>query len=1144
MAEIDSLEIQIQAKATKANNAIDKLITKLDTLSTSLSRINSSSLTGLSNSVDRFSKSMQSMNNVKTTDFTRLARGIEKLSAINTASINRAAYSMNQLSKAFSNIQASSGSYAQISELAKGISQLGYKSSTKAIENIPKLATAMKELMTTLSKAPTVSRNLIDMTNALAKLSRTGASSGRAATSLANSLNIFSKSAKTAKTSSFSLASAFGKMYASYWLLFRAFGKIKDAIDISSSLTEVENVVRTTFGQYEKLIQNFAKTSIQDFGMSELMAKQVASRFQAMGVAMGFSQKNMANMSLELTKLTADMASFYDISQTDVARNLQAIFTGETEPLRKYGLDLTQATLKEWAMKQGLDADITSMTQAQKAMLRYQYVMQNTAAAQGDFARTADTWHNQITVLTQSFQQLASIIGGALINAFKPFVRTLNQVMQYVIAFAETVTNALGSIFGWQYEVSAGGVAEDWADGMDDFSDATGDAADNAKKLKKNLLGIDELNIISEDKDSKGSGASAGAGGVDKTQGGLVQVDTIFKGYESSIKNLEQLGNKVRDTLIGAMDSIEWDSVFEKARNFGTGLADFLNGLLDYDGEGRTLFGKVAQTLANTLNAIVYSAQAFAETFDFYQFGVNIADAINNFFATFDFAALADTINKWVDGLKNAIKGFLDKVDWKTVLKGFYDFFSNLELDTVSIIVGTVLIKKILKANIIGNALTSVGSKIATGIGGAVGTAIENAGGLSGLLTLDMAALVGETGWVTAGLLAGGAIIGGIAAAFSGWNFGQFLYEKISGEEINMTFKEQMSEILSSFTDGSGKQAIALWGEDIKNGLNAVGETVNQWMKDTFGNWAGTTFADALKDVKSFFSDMGTSIDESFTEISDKIVTFWDESINPWFTAEKWSELLANVTTAFQTKWDEIVEWWNGTALVTWWEEDVVPWFSIEKWLEVLNNIKESFNTKWTETSTQWVTNITKWWNTNVAPWFTKKKWDDMLSKVPIAFKDAFKSAANGAIGFLNGVIEGVESLVNRAIEGLRKLAAAASKVPGISFSIDIENVSFPRIPTFQTGGFPEDGLFMANHNELVGQFGNGKTAVANNEQIVEGISKGVREAVADLLEPYLSELVSSNREIADKDSTVNIDGRELVTAMDDRKNRNGFSFA
>ncbi len=148
------------------------------------------------------------------------------------------------------------------------------------------------------------------------------------------------------------------------------------------------------------------------------------------------------------------------------------------------------------------------------------------------------------------------------------------------------------------------------------------------------------------------------------------------------------------------------------------------------------------------------------------------------------------------------------------------------------------------------------------------------------------------------------------------------------------------------------------------------------------------------------------------------------------------------------------------------------------------------------------------------------------------------------AIGFLNKTIKGVEDLVNLAIDALKTVAKAASMVPGISFSIDIPHVHFEPIHTFQTGGFPEDGLFMANHNELVGQFDNGKTAVANNEQIVDGISQGVRQAVADLLEPYLSELVSSNREIADKDSTVNIDGRELVSATDERRNRNGFSFA
>ena len=272
--------------------------------------------------------------------------------------------------------------------MAKGIAQLGYKSSTKAIDNIPKLAVAMRQLMTELSKAPKVSQNLIDMTNALANLARTGASSGKATTSLSRSLNLFSKSSKSAKTSAFSLASAFGKMYATYWLLFRAFRKIKEAMDLSSQLTEIQNVVDVTFGKATGVLEKFAETSITQYGISELAAKKTASTYQAMGTAMGFSQGKMANMSVELTKLSADMASFYNVAQEDVAEDLNAVFTGMTRPLRQYGLDLTNATLKEWALKNGMDADIKSMSQAEKTMLRYQYVLANTGAAQGDFART------------------------------------------------------------------------------------------------------------------------------------------------------------------------------------------------------------------------------------------------------------------------------------------------------------------------------------------------------------------------------------------------------------------------------------------------------------------------------------------------------------------------------------------------------------------------------------------------------------------------------------------------------------------------------------------------------------------------------------------------------------------------------------
>ena len=1141
--EIGSLEISIQAKATKANEAIEELITKLDRLSTSLGSINSSSLVGLANGVNRLANSMQGMNNVKTADFTRIATGVQKLADINTASINRAASAMTQIGKAVNGISVGTGASTQIAELAKGIAQLGYKSSTQAIENIPKLATAMQGLMTTLSKAPTVSQNLINMTNALAKLARTGSSSGKAATSLANSLNVFSNSANRAKTSSFSLAAAFGKLYASYWLLFRAFGKVKEMINLSSALTEVQNVVDVTFGNMASKVEEFSKTSIQQLGMSELAFKQYASRFQAMGSAMGINPSlienansflskqtdgyiglsdSMSDVSINLTKLAADMASFYNVEQSAVAEDLESIFTGMTRPLRAYGLDLTEATLKEWALKNGLDADIDSMSQAQKTMLRYQYVLANTGAAQGDFARTADTWANQIRILTENFKALGTIIGSWFVNALKPFVRALNQAMQYVIAFAETVTNALGTIFGWKFEVSGGGVADDWSDSMEDYSDSLGDAAGNAKKLNKQLRAFDELNVISQ-KDSSGSGSGngAGAGGASGVQGNLVQTDTIFKDYESNIKTLEQLGNKIRDSLIGALDSIQWENVFEKARNFGTGLADFLNGLLAYDGDGRTLFGKVAQTLANTLNTLVYAAQSFATEFDFYQFGVNLGDALNNFFETFDFKAAADTLNKWVDGLKETIKGFIDTADWGTVWQGIKDFFGELELDTVAVIIGSLVLKKILKTNILGTALSGAASTIASAIGASVTTAIANAGGLSGLLTLDMAALVGETGFATAGLLAGGAIIGGIVAAFAGWNFGQFLNEQITGEEIDLSFTEQMKEIKNSFTDGSWKGALELWGKDISDGLSAIGRDVNKWIEDTFGDWAGTTFTDLFDGIKQWWDiDVVGALD-----LWGKDIDAWfNENVTPWFTIEKWSELLNNALLAAQTKWAEITEWWNGSAIVTWWDESVAPWFSLEKWLELLENIKTSFSTKWTETSTQWATNITTWWDKHVSPWFTKKKWDDVLAKIPEAFKNAFKAAANGAIGFLNNVIGGIEDMVNNAIQALSKMANLINKIPNVNIQFDAPHISFPKIPQYAVGGFPEDGLFMANHSELVGQFSNGKTAVANNEHIVDGIKQGVKEAVSEMLAPYLAQIAKNTRETADKEFGITQD--------------------
>lgn len=591
--ELESLEIKIQAQAQQASGQIDALVTRLGRLSSALSGLSTGNLNSLSTGVNRLAGAMTAMRGIDTRTFSAVARNVSKLGSINSKQINAAAGSMRQISNAVKGISGMSASVKGLTELASAIKQLGYQSSTKAIENIPKLAVAMRQLMSELSKAPSVSRNIIDMTNALAKLSRTGGAAGTAAKSITSSFSGFSSSASAVTKKSFSLASAIGKVYATYWALFRGFRLLGDAIDISSSLTEVENVVRQTFGQYESLINNFAKTSIEKFGMSELSAKQFASRFQAMGTALDIPQGQMAKMSIRLTELAGDMASFYDVSQEDTAKSLQSVFSGTTAPMRRYGIDLTQATLKEWALKQGLDANISSMTQAEKAMLRYQYVLAHTTNITGDFARTADTWHNQITMLKENFKALGAVVGGGLINAFKPFIKVLNSVLQKVISFAEMVTNALGSIFGWKYEASKGagisGLADDIgsaSNGMDDLSDAAGSAgkntggiAKNAKKAKKEIQqatrAFDELKVISkQSKDNtsgsgnkgSGSGSGSGAGGGTGADGGLVQTDTIFKKFKSKIKDLEQLGESISGALINAMKKLNGKKCMQKLK--------------------------------------------------------------------------------------------------------------------------------------------------------------------------------------------------------------------------------------------------------------------------------------------------------------------------------------------------------------------------------------------------------------------------------------------------------------------------------------------------------------------------------------------------------------------------------------------------
>lgn len=1267
MADIDELQIKIKADSAKASNSIESLVNSMNRLRESIS-FDTAKLSNIASGIRSISDAATGFKGGKSSEITSMVRALNKFSGVDANSIHGISSAVRDLASGIASVKAvdTSGLTSMVSALSKiggkastqatknlpalsaqlqnfvrqmnkigalnfdmtnmsnlvtAISRLGSVASGRAVTNIPLLADNLKYLFETLSKAPNVSANILQMTQALGNLSNR---SGGAITGLNNSISNLSGSFLGFKASTgkalIGLKSFTRQILSSmgiYLGLYGAIRGIKNAIDISSALTEVQNVVDATFGDMSKKVNDFAQDSIRQFGMSELTLKQTASRFQAMGTAMGIDSSlikkaneflnkqtdgyiglsdSMADVSLNLTKLTADMASLYNIDQDVVSQDLAAIFTGQTRPLRDYGLDLTQATLKEWAMKQGLDSDIESMSQAEKTMLRYQYVLANTQTAQGDFARTADSWANQIRILKQSFEQLGSVIGGALINAFKPFVKALNSVLLVVISFVTKVTNALGAIFGWKYEDSGAGLADNFSDAAesaDDVADSTGQAAKNIDKMNKGIRQFDELKLITTNDGSgkKGSGGSGGGASGGASGGKLVKTDTIFKNYESDIKNLKQLGKYISDALSKAMESINWDKIYSKARNFGKGLADFLNGLIN-----PRLFGNVGKTIAGALNTAIYATLSFGQTFDWSNLGKSLAEGINKFFQTFDFKALAEDINVWVQGVYKTIKTMIENIKWSDVWKGVKDFLSNIDIETVEILLGAFALKlagKLLTGKLLKETIGKlIGAKFTAAFGStAVKSLLSYAipislavvvatlsftvgkdsikkdannlekayekGGFLQYLQESFKQLLNPFEWINAyggGVLSHDTVMDKLGIG-NGMNVDEFVKNLPKKEDYKSL--DDFQKALNEFNDNMPNKLnvpdsfdLKAWIDEWKNinGLDDVDlradvvlpnlqEKISEF-KDNVKEWWGlnvelpvrnkltTTLEDVSswwEDVKEYWGEKKLSIQTEIGEIKGKIEEKWNEALTyiqenifPWFTKKKWMEVGNGIKEGLSAKWDEFSDWWQNTGIYNWWENHVKPWFTKKRWDEQGDGMKKGLSEKWGEFSNWWSTSgIGSWWTNHVEPYFTKDNWT--FSGISDGLKQAFDNAVAGIKQVWNNFATWLNSKLSFSWDSVNI---------GGKEIIQAGNINLGKIPTFATGGFPEDGLFFANHGEMVGQFSNGNTAVANNSQIVEGIKAGVKSAVSEALTPYLSQIAQNTSE--NSGIKVELDGKVI----------------
>lgn len=706
-APVDSLSIKIDASARGANQQLDKLVQKMIQLRSTINGMNIGNLNNVSASIQNFAKAASGLNQVKTSDFTRMAKSIEKLSNIRKGELNRAASAITNISKAFSGMGNVSDGANKIAELAKGISRLGYKSTTQAIQNIPLLTKELKNMMTTLSTAPTVSNNLIAMTNAMANLgaqasgvralgsamnnsSKNGNRFFGAVKNAALGIKNFSAHIRSASSHNRSFASSIGLLYAKFWGLKRAIDFFGNSVKSSMDYIEEYNYFNTTMekisSEWDKDYQKFGYENADSYGksfedrMTEVMNKMTGFQMNRDGT---LTDSGVKNLGLDVTQMTnyaagiaqvtnsvgltgeasvvtskalsmlaGDMSSFRNLDMSTVMNNFSSGLIGQSRALYKYGIDITNATLATYAHEMGINKDISAMTQSEKMQLRMIAILDQSKVAWGDLAKTINSPSNQLRLLQNNFKALSRTIG----NMFLP-------VVAKILPYVNGLVIAIRRLFEWTASMlgidlkdvigNSGGGYSDMFDGLGDVeedannaSDAVDNTTDSVKKLAKQLMGFDELNVIttnqssSKDSDSD-SGDSAPIDLTNQLSSALADYEKVWNdAYKDMTNDAEKFADKLTKLFKSAWTSGDGSDI-------GSAIAGWLNKGLKWINENWSVADEKVQKIASIL-----------------------ATAVNGFTYEFDWSglgtALSNTLQTYLDGQTT----FFDKTDWKALGSG------------------------------------------------------------------------------------------------------------------------------------------------------------------------------------------------------------------------------------------------------------------------------------------------------------------------------------------------------------------------------------------------------------------------------------------------------------------------------------------
>lgn len=1089
--EIQGLEFQIVNDSTQAVAGLQNLINTLNRLKTATN----GGATGLSKTaqgIRELSNSLKGLNSGDASQkITRLTNALTALSQVGNVKISSSiANQLTAINTALAGLKWTDGD--KLTSLANGLrplSELGKANMTTFINQLSKLPKVIEDLeaadidkftqqMTALAAA------MKPFADEMQKVSNGFSAFPSKIQKLITSTEKYNASARKATSTTGKFTSGLKALnVAAVAITFRKIGHfIAQAVTESNKYQEDLNLFTVALGQYAAEAQNYAEKVSDVMGIDPAQWLRNQGVFNTLLTGFGDTAERAQLMSQNLTQLGYDISSFFNISIEDAMQKLQSGISGELEPLRRLGYDLSQARLEQTALNLGIKESVANMTQAEKAELRYYAIMTQVTTAQGDMARTLEAPANQLRILQAQLTQAARAIGNI-------FIPALNAILPYAIAVVQVIreiANALANLAGFKLtDVDYSGV-NSAAVGAGSLADNLDDAAGAAKKLKQYTAGFDELNVFAP---NTGSGSGAGAGGAG--------------GFDFDLPTYDFLGDAVQ-TRIGEIKKMIEDTLAEittivSGFMLAVGAILVVTGVNIPLGVGLMAAGAVGLAATVGLNWTAMSNE-LASTLAL------ITGVVGGFLlalgAIMAFSGANLPLGIALMALGGASLVSAAVINWHNSDQHLTDALTTL-------------------TGVLAGASLAVGAMLAfTGVATGLGIALMAVGAV----TLVSAAALNWNSIPDAlasplsrvGLLVSGATLAlGAILAFSGC-----MPLGIALMAIGATSLVSVMALNWNGLSDEIQNVIAIITTVVSVAFLAIGAALA---------FSGANIPLGLALLAAGAVTMGTAIMPNWNDLSDNV----QQKISMITTVVGGALLAVGAILAL-----------SGIALPLGLGLMAAGALSLGavatlNWDFVVNSIKKVVSVIAGILSGALIVLgvllclsgagvglglavLAAGLSLSYAAW--------TLDDNPIT--RFVRQMANSIIGLVNGVIDAINDMFHIKFNGL--------SVMGITLipAFDIRLVDIPHIPFFEDGGFPNEGqLFIAREAgaEMVGAMGR-RTAVANNDQIVEGISAGV--SIAN--DGVIAAIYALLNVVEEKDMSVVIGDNEIGHSYDRYKEKRG----